>query len=127
MPWIYLTLAIVSEVIATSSLKTVDGFTNWVPSLVVIIGYVFSFYFLSLSLNSIPLGVAYAIWSGVGIALVSLIGWVFYHQSLNLSGFIGITFIISGVLILILFSKVVPRTMESSINTTESTPLLMTS
>jgi small multidrug resistance pump len=94
-------------VIATSSLKTVDGFTNWVPSLVVIIGYVFSFYFLSLSLNSIPLGVAYAIWSGVGIALVSLIGWVFYHQSLNLSGFIGITFIISGVLILILYSKVV--------------------
>ena len=107
MPWIYLTLAIVSEVIATSSLKTVDGFTNWVPSLVVIIGYVLSFYFLSLSLNSIPLGVAYAIWSGVGIALVSLIGWVFYHQSLNLSGFIGITFIISGVLILILYSKVV--------------------
>jgi len=107
MPWIYLTLAIVSEVIATSSLKTVDGFTNWVPSLVVIIGYVFSFYFLSISLKSIPLGVAYAIWSGVGIALVSLIGWIFYHQSLNLSGFIGITFIISGVLILILYSKVV--------------------
>jgi small multidrug resistance pump len=107
MPWIYLTLAIVSEVIATSSLKTVDGFTNWTPSLVVIIGYAFSFYFLSLSLNSIPLGVAYAIWSGVGIALVSLIGWIFYHQSLNLSAFIGITFIISGVLILILFSKVV--------------------
>jgi len=107
MPWIYLTLAIVSEVIATSSLKTVDGFTIWAPSLVVIIGYVFSFYFLSLSLHSIPLGVAYAIWSGVGIALVSLIGWVFYHQSLNLSGFIGITFIISGVLILILYSKVV--------------------
>lgn len=107
MPWIYLTLAIVSEVIATSSLKTVDGFTNWVPSLVVIIGYVFSFYFLSISLKSIPLGVAYAIWSGVGIALVSLIGWIFYHQSLNLSGFIGITFIISGVLILILYSKAV--------------------
>ena len=108
MPWIYLTLAIVSEVIATSSLKTVDGFTNWVPSLVVIIGYVFSFYFLSLSLNSIPLGVAYAIWSGVGIALVSLIGWIFYHQSLNLAGFIGITFIISGVLILILFLRSSP-------------------
>lgn len=108
MPWIYLTLAIVSEVIATSSLKTVDGFTNWAPSLVVIIGYVFSFYFLSLSLNSIPLGVAYAIWSGVGIALVSLIGWIFYHQSLNLSGFIGITFIISGVLILILFLRSSP-------------------
>jgi small multidrug resistance pump len=107
MPWIYLTLAIVSEVITTSSLKTVDGFTNWAPSLVVIIGYVFSFYFLSISLNSIPLGVAYAIWSGVGIALVSLIGWIFYHQSLNLSGFIGITFIISGVLILILYSKAV--------------------
>ena len=102
-----LTLAIVSEVIATSSLKTVDGFTNWAPSLVVNIGYVFSFYFLSISLKSIPLGVAYAIWSGVGIALVSLIGWIFYHQSLNLSGFIGITFIISGVLILILYSKAV--------------------
>ena len=108
MPWIYLTLVIVSEVIATSSLKTVDGFTNWVPSLVVIIGYVLSFYFLSISLNSIPLGVAYAIWSGVGIALVSLIGWIFYHQSLNLAGFIGITFIISGVLILILFLRSSP-------------------
>ena len=107
MPWIYLTLAIVSEVIATSWLKIVDGFTNWAPSLVVIIGYVFSFYFLSISLKSIPLGVAYAIWSGVGIALVSLIGCIFYHQSLNLSGFIGITFIISGVLILILYSKAV--------------------
>ena len=107
MPWIYLTLAIVSEVIATSSLKTVDGFTNWAPSFLVIVGYASSFYFLSPSLNSIPLGVAYAIWSGVGIAFISIIAWIYYHQSLNFAGFIGISFIITGVIVLVLFSKTI--------------------
>ena len=74
MHWIYLTIAILSEVIATSSLKAADGFTRWAPSLIVVIGYSASFYFLSLTLRTLSVGVAYAIWSGVGVALVSLIG-----------------------------------------------------
>jgi small multidrug resistance pump len=105
MQWIYLAIAIVSEVIATSSLKAAEGFTRWVPSLIVIVGYASSFYFLSLTLRTIPIGVAYAIWSGVGVALVTLIGWSIYHQSLNIDALIGITLIISGVIVLCLFSK----------------------
>ena len=105
MQWIYLAIAIVSEVIATSSLKAAEGFTRWVPSLIVIVGYASSFYFLSLTLRTIPIGVAYAIWSGVGVALVTLIGWSIYHQSLNIAALIGITLIISGVIVLCLFSK----------------------
>jgi small multidrug resistance pump len=107
MQWIYLAIAIVSEVIATSSLKTAEGFTRWVPSLLVVIGYASSFYFLSLTLRTIQLGVAYAIWSGVGVALVTLIGWTIYHQSLNIAAIIGITLIISGVIVLMLFSRTV--------------------
>ena len=105
MQWIYLAIAIVSEVIATSALKTTEGFTRWVPSLLVVIGYTSSFYFLSLTLRTLPLGVAYAIWSGVGIALLALIGWIIYHQSLNGAAIIGITLISAGVIVLILFSK----------------------
>ncbi|MEI6333479.1 MAG: multidrug efflux SMR transporter [Methylococcaceae bacterium] len=105
MQWIYLAIAIVSEVIATSALKTTEGFTRWAPSLLVIIGYASSFYFLSLTLRTLPLGVAYAIWSGVGIALLALIGWIIYHQSLNSAAIIGITLISAGVIVLILFSK----------------------
>jgi small multidrug resistance pump len=105
MHWIYLTIAILSEVIATSSLKAADGFTRWAPSLIVVIGYSASFYFLSLTLRTVPVGVAYAIWSGVGVALVSLIGWVIYNQSLNLTAFIGITYNCAGVVVLTLFSK----------------------
>ncbi|UOA07142.1 multidrug efflux SMR transporter [Methylobacter sp. S3L5C] len=105
MQWIYLSIAIMSEVIATSALKTTEGFTRWVPSLLVVIGYTSSFYFLSLTLRTIPLGVAYAIWSGVGIALLALIGWIIYHQALNMAAIIGITLIIAGVIVLVLFSK----------------------
>ncbi|MEI6270577.1 MAG: multidrug efflux SMR transporter [Methylococcaceae bacterium] len=105
MQWIYLAIAIVSEVIATSALKTTEGFTRWAPSLLVVIGYAASFYFLSLTLRTLPLGVAYAIWSGVGIALLALIGWIIYHQSLNSTAIIGISLIIAGVIVLMLFSK----------------------
>jgi small multidrug resistance pump len=107
MHWIYLTIAILSEVIATSSLKAADGFTRWAPSLIVVIGYSASFYFLSLTLRTLSVGVAYAIWSGVGVALVSLIGWTIYNQSLSLATFIGIIFICVGVVVLTLFSKTV--------------------
>src|SRR5512137_545676 len=105
MQWVYLAVAIVSEVIATSALKAAQGFTRLVPSLLVVVGYGSAFYFLSLTLRTIPLGVSYAIWSGVGVALVTLVGWVVYHQSLDLPAFIGIGLIVSGVLVLTIFSK----------------------
>ena len=107
MNWLYLTIAIVSEVIATSALKATEGFTRWVPSLLVVVGYASAFYFLSLTLRSIPIGVAYAVWSGVGIVLVSLVGWLLYQQSLDAAALIGIGLIVAGVLVLNLFSKAV--------------------
>ena len=105
MQWVYLAVAIVSEVIATSALKAAQGFTRWLPSLLVVAGYASAFYFLSLTLRSIPLGVSYAIWSGVGVALVTLVGWALYDQRLDLPAFIGIGLIIAGVLVLNVFSR----------------------
>lgn len=105
MQWLYLAIAIVSEVIATSALKAANGFTRWEPSLLVITGYASAFYFLSLALRTIQLGVAYAIWSGVGVALIILVGWVIYRQPLNVASLIGITLIVSGVIVLHIFSK----------------------
>lgn len=109
MHWIYLAIAIVSEVIATSALKVTDGFTRWIPSLIVAAGYASAFYFLTLTLRVIPLGIAYAVWSGVGIVLVALVGWAVYRQSLDLPSMVGIAFIITGVAILNLFSKGLPH------------------
>ena len=106
MNWIYLALAISCEVVATSALKATAGFTRWQPSLLVVAGYCLAFYFLSLTLRSIPVGVAYAIWSGVGVVLVSLVGWFIYHQRLDAPALIGIGLIVAGVLVLHLFSKV---------------------
>lgn len=107
MQWIYLAIAIVSEVVATSALKSAEGFTRFVPSALVVVGYALAFFFLSLTLRTIPLGVAYAIWAGVGVALVALVGWVVYHQSLDIAALIGIALIVSGVIVLNLFSKTV--------------------
>ena len=107
MQWIYLAIAIVSEVVATSALKAAEGFTRFVPSVLVVVGYALAFYFLSLTLRTIPLGVAYAIWAGAGVALVALVGWVVYHQSLDVAALIGIALIVSGVIVLNLFSKTV--------------------
>ena len=109
MHWIYLAVAIVSEVVATSSLKAAEGFTRWFPSLLVVVGYASAFYFLSLTLRTIPLGVTYAIWSGVGVALISLVGWAVYHQALDAAGFFGISLIVAGVAVLNIFSKTVPH------------------
>ena len=105
MHWIHLGIAILAEVIATSALKAAEGFTRLVPSVVVVLGYLVAFYFLSLTLRTIPLGVAYAVWSGVGVALIALIGWVLYGQSLDPPAVIGLTLIVSGVAILNGFSK----------------------
>jgi small multidrug resistance pump len=102
--WVFLSMAIVSEVIGTTALKASEGFTHLWPSAIVVIGYAVSFYFLSLTLRAMPVGVAYAIWSGVGVALIALISWVLFGQSLNLPGIIGISLIVAGVIVLNLFS-----------------------
>lgn len=105
MSYFYLILAIFSEVVATSCLKKTDGFTVLTPSLIVILGYALAFYFLSLTLNVIPVGVAYAIWAGVGMVLISLAGLIFYQQALDIPTIIGICFIIIGVIVLNVYSK----------------------
>ena len=106
MHWLHLALAIVSEVIATSALKAAEGFTRGLPSVIVVIGYGAAFYFMSMTLKTIPLGVTYAIWSGVGLALIALAGWVLYGQTLDVPGFIGIALIGAGVVVLSLYSKI---------------------
>ncbi|MCH1480853.1 MAG: multidrug efflux SMR transporter [Candidatus Poseidoniaceae archaeon] len=102
--WAYLGLAILTEVIATASLKSTDGFTKFWPSLVVVIGYCSAFYFLSLTLDTIPIGVAYAIWSGVGIASLAIISVLIFDQKIDLAGAFGMALIIAGVVILRVFS-----------------------
>lgn len=105
MNWLWLALAIIAEVVATSYLKAAEGFTRLWPSLVVVIGYGLAFWFLSLTLRTIPVGVAYAIWSGAGIVLVTTIAWFAYGQRLDLAGLIGIGLILTGVLVIHLFSR----------------------
>lgn len=107
--WLYLAIAIVSEVIATSALKAADGFSRLAPSLVVVAGYAIAFWCLSLTLRTIPVGVAYAIWSGVGIALIALIGWALFGQSLDAAALVGLALIVAGVVVLQLFSRSVSQ------------------
>lgn len=103
--WLYLGIAIVSEVIATSALKPSEGFTRLLPSLLVLAGYGIAFYCLSLTLRAIPIGITYAVWSGVGVALITLIGWLVFGQKLDMASLAGISLIVSGVLVIHLFSK----------------------
>ncbi len=103
--WILLAIAIVSEVIATSCLKAADGFTRFWPSVVVVAGYLLAFYLLSLTLKTIPVGVAYAIWSGAGIVLIALSGWLFLGQSLDTPAVIGLSLIVAGVFVINVFSR----------------------
>lgn len=105
MNWLHLAFAIVAEVTATSALKAAKGFTRLVPSVIVLAGYLAAFYFLSLSLRTIPVGIAYAVWSGVGIALISLIGWIIYGQSLDGAALAGLGLIALGVVVLNVFSE----------------------
>lgn len=107
MNWLYLAIAIACEVVATSALKATEGFTRWQPSVLVMAGYGFAFFFLSLTLRSIPVGIAYAIWAGAGVVLVSVAGWLLYQQTLDLAAVLGIGLIVAGVLVINLFSKVV--------------------
>ncbi|ESH85142.1 Small multidrug resistance protein [Cupriavidus sp. H18C1] len=105
MHWIYLAIAIVAEVIATTALKAAAGFTRPLPSLVVVTGYAIAFFCLSLTLRSVPIGIAYAIWSGVGIVLVSVAAWLLFGQRLDLPALLGIALIMAGVLVINLWSK----------------------
>lgn len=107
MNWLYLAIAILAEVVVSSSLLASHGFTRLIPSLVTVIGYIISFYMLSLALRQIPLGIAYAIWSGVGIVLLAVIGYFLYKQTLDFAAILGLGFIITGVVIINLFSQTV--------------------
>ncbi|MFO1116715.1 MAG: SMR family transporter [Beijerinckiaceae bacterium] len=105
MKWLLLLLAIVSEVVATSALKASDGFSKLGPSAIVVVGYGAAFYLLALTLDQIPVGIAYAIWSGVGIVLVSVAGLLLFGQRLDLAGVVGIGLIVAGVGVISLFSE----------------------
>jgi small multidrug resistance pump len=109
MQWMFLAVAIVSEVVGTSALKASEGFSRPWPSLIVIAGYVSAFYFLSLTLETIPVGVAYAVWSGVGIVLITLIAWLLHGQALNFPAIVGMSLIVAGVVVLNLFPNNVAR------------------
>ncbi|QHS51415.1 multidrug efflux SMR transporter [Edaphobacter sp. 12200R-103] len=102
---LWMLAAILSEVIATSSLKASNGFTKLWPSVVVVAGYGAAFYCLSQTLKTIPVGIVYAIWSGVGTVLIALVGFVVYRQALDRAAMMGMTLIIAGVLVMNLFSK----------------------
>ncbi len=100
MHWLYLSIAILAEVIATSSLKAAEGFTRLIPSLIVVFGYGTAFYFLSLTLRTMQVGTAYAIWSGVGTVIISIVAWLLYNQKLDAPSILGMGLIISGVIII---------------------------
>lgn len=105
MHFLYLAISIIAEVIATSALKAADGFTNPIPSVIVVVGYAIAFYFLSITLRSMPVGIVYAIWSGVGVVLISLAGWLLYRQTIDVPAIIGLVLIVSGVIVINLFSS----------------------
>jgi small multidrug resistance pump len=107
--WLILLAAIVAEVVATSSLKASDGFKRFLPSVLVVVGYALSFYLMSLTLRQIPVGVTYAIWSGVGVVLITLIAWIIYKQRLDIPAIIGMALIVLGVVVMNVFSKSIPR------------------
>jgi small multidrug resistance pump len=104
----YLVVAICAEVIGTSALKASDGFTKW-PSVLVIAGYGAAFYFMSLTLKTLPVGIVYAIWSGVGTALIALVGWLVFGQRLDTGGIVGILLIMLGVAVINVFSASTPH------------------
>ena len=103
--WTILIVAIIAEVIGTTALARSDGFTRLVPSLITVAGYALAFYFLALALREMPTGIVYAIWSGMGIVLISSVAWIWYRQTLDTPALIGLGLIIAGVLVVNLFSK----------------------
>jgi small multidrug resistance pump len=107
--WLAITLAIAAEVMATSSLKASQEFTRFWPSVLVVVGYGTAFYFMTISLRVLPVGIMYAIWSGLGIVSVSVLSWLLYRQSLDTPALIGMALIIAGVVVMNVFSSSVPH------------------
>jgi small multidrug resistance pump len=105
MSFLYLAAAVALEVIATSALKASEQFTRLWPSVLVVLGYGCAFYLLSLCLRTMPLGIMYAVWSGLGVVLITIVGWLVYNESLDLPAFIGMTLILSGVVVIRVFSE----------------------
>lgn len=105
MVYVYLVIAVACEVVATSALKASEGFTRLVPSVAVVVGYGVAFFLLSLTLKTIPVGIAYALWSGLGIVFIAIIGVVVFHQNLDLPAIAGLGLILAGVLVVNLLSK----------------------
>jgi small multidrug resistance pump len=103
--WLALAIAIIAEVIGTTALKASNEFTRLLPSLIVVVGYGTAFYFMSISMRVLPVGIMYAIWSGMGIVLISVLGWLVYRQTLDTPAMIGLAFIIAGVIVINVFSK----------------------
>lgn len=109
MAYLYLAIAIVAEVIGTSFMKVSAGFTRPGPAAITIVAYAIAFYALSLTLRTIPTGVAYAIWSGVGIVLIASVAWLFQGQKLDIAAILGMALIIAGVIVMNLFSRAAPH------------------
>jgi len=107
MNYLYLIVAVVSEVVATSALAASYGLTRLGPSVVTVAGYCVAFYFLSLPLRSIPVGIVYAVWSGLGIVLIAAVGAIWFRQPLDLPAMVGLGLILAGVAVVNLFSKTV--------------------
>ena len=103
--YLSLAIAIVAEVIATTALKSSQGFTRLLPGLIVVAGYGVSFYCLALTLRTMPTSVAYAIWSGVGLVLITLAAWLIHHQRLDWPAVAGIALIVAGVMVINVFSS----------------------
>lgn len=108
-PYLYLGVAVVFEVIGTSAMKASDSFTRLIPTLIVAVAYTASFAFLALTLRTIPIGIAYALWSGIGIVLIAAVGWFWFKQSLDTPALVGLGLIIAGVIVVNAFSKSVPH------------------
>ena len=109
LPYLYLALAIAFEVVGTSALKASETLTRLVPSLVTLITYTASFVFLALSLRTIPIGIAYAMWAGLGIVLIALVGWFWFRQTLDVPALIGLSLIVAGVVLVNAFSQSLPH------------------
>ena len=109
MAYVYLGIAIIAEVIATSALKASDEFTKVLPSVTVVVGYAAAFYFLTLVLRTIPVGIAYGIWAGLGIVLITIVGALVFKQIPDLPAVIGMGLIVAGVVVVNVFSKTVPH------------------
>lgn len=107
--WLALSIAIVAEVIATSALNMSNGMSRWLPASIVVAGYATAFWFLGQCLKTIPVGIAYGVWAGVGIVLIALIGWIVFKQALDMAAMLGIGLIISGVVVIQVFSDMTER------------------